>query len=173
MKSVKTKPNYKKLLADIGLTIETARENAVRIINTELVKANWEIGRHIIEFEQQGNERAEYGADLLARLSKDLRLQFGKGFGRRNILDMRRFYLTYSIWQAVPAKLSWTHIITLLAISDNTTRKFYEKQTAYENWSYRELERQIDSSHFMKSFFALFVVLLSSIAFYKKAKVKF
>jgi len=148
MKSIKTKPNYKKLLADIGVAIETARQNAVKAVNTELVKANWEIGRHIIEFEQQGNERAEYGADLLARLSKDLRLQFGKGFGRRNILDMRRFYLTYSIWQAVPAKLSWTHIITLLAISDNTTRKFYEKQTAHENWGYRELERQIDSSLF-------------------------
>jgi len=148
MKSIKTKPNYKKLLADIGVAIETARQNAVKAVNTELVKANWEIGRHIIEFEQQGNERAEYGADLLARLSKDLRLQFGKGFGRRNILDMRRFYLTYSIWQAVPAKLSWTHIITLLAISDNTTRKFYEKQTAHENWGYRELERQIDSPLF-------------------------
>jgi len=72
MKSVKAKPNYNKLLADIGVTIETARQNAVKAVNTELVKANWEIGRHIIEFEQQGNERAEYGTDLLARLSKDL-----------------------------------------------------------------------------------------------------
>jgi len=148
MKSVKTKPNYKKLLADIGFTIETARQNAVKAINTELVKANWEIGRHIVEFEQEGNERAEYGSALLARLSKDLKLQFGKGFGRRNILDMRRFYLCYQKWQAVPAKLSWTHIITLLAITDDNARKFYEKQSVHENWSYRELERQIDSSLF-------------------------
>jgi hypothetical protein len=72
MKSIKTKPNYKKLLADIGLAIETARQNAVKAVNTELVKANWEIGRHIVEFEQQGNGRAEYGTELLARLSKDL-----------------------------------------------------------------------------------------------------
>ena len=61
---------------------------------------------------------------------------------------MRRFYLCYQKWQAVPAKLSWTHIITLLALADDTTRKFYEKQAAYENWSYRELQRQIDSSLF-------------------------
>jgi hypothetical protein len=148
MKSVTTKPTYKKLLADIGFAIETARQNAVRAVNLELVKANWEIGRHIVEFEQQGNERAEYGSALLARLSKDLRLQFGKGFGRRNILDMRRFYLCYQKWQAVPAKLSWTHIITLLAITEDAARKFYEKQVVHENWSYRELERQIDSSLF-------------------------
>lgn len=142
------KPKYEKLLANIGLTIETARQNAVRIINTELVKANWEIGRHIVEFEQHGEERAEYGSDLLARLSKDLRQQYGKGFGRRNILDMRRFYLLYQKWQAVPAKLSWTHFIALLGITDETARKFYQQQAINENWSYRELERQIDSSLF-------------------------
>ncbi len=148
MKSVKANPIYNKLLVAIGLAIETARQNAIMAINTGLVKANWEIGRHIVEFEQQGNERAEYGSALLARLSKDLRLQFGKGFGRRTILDMRRFYLCYQKWQAVPAKLSWTHIITLLAITDDTARKFYEKQAVYENWSYRQLEGQIDSSLF-------------------------
>lgn len=146
MKSVKVKLNYNRLLKAIGLTIETTRRNAVRAINTELVKANWEIGRHIVEFEQQGQERAEYGSALLARLSKDLKHLYGKGFGRRNILDMRRFYLCYQKWQAVPAKLSWTHIITLLALTDDNVRKFYEKQTIHENWSYRELERQIDTS---------------------------
>jgi hypothetical protein len=70
MKSIKTKPNYKKLLADIGVAIETARQNAVKAVNTELVKENWEIGRHIVEFEQQCNERAEYGTELLARFPK-------------------------------------------------------------------------------------------------------
>ncbi len=142
------KPKYEKLLADIGSTIERARENAIRAINTELVKANWEIGRHIVEYEQRGEERAEYGSALLTILSKDLRQRYGKGFGRRNVLDMRRFYLNYSIWQAVPAKLSWTHFVALLGVSDDTARKFYEKQTIHENWSYRELERQIDSSLF-------------------------
>lgn len=106
------KPSSKKyvqLLDNIGSTIEQARQNAIRAVNTELVRANWEIGRHIVEYEQQGQERAEYGSALLARLSKDLRLRYGKGFGRRNILDMRRFYLSYQKWQTVSAKLSWSH----------------------------------------------------------------
>jgi hypothetical protein len=100
---------YKFLLDSIGQTIQVARQNAIKAVNTELVKANWENGRHIIEYEQHGNERAEYGTDILSRLSYDLKLRFGKGFGRRNILDMRRFYLAYPIWQTVSAKLSWSH----------------------------------------------------------------
>lgn len=143
-----SKNKYIQLLDSIGLTIEQARQNAVKAVNTELVKANWEIGRHVVEYEQHGQERAEYGSDLLSRLSKDLRQRYGKGFGRRNILDMRRFYLAYQKWQAVPAKLSWTHFVTLLGVSDDTARKFYEKQAILENWGYRELERQIDSSLF-------------------------
>lgn len=139
---------YTELLDSIGSAIEIARQNAVKAVNTELVKANWEIGRHIVEYEQHGEERAEYGSNLLATLSKDLRQRYGKGFGRRNILDMRRFYLTYQKWQAVPAKLSWTHLVTLLGISDDTARKFYEKQAVLENLGYRELERQINSSLF-------------------------
>jgi predicted nuclease of restriction endonuclease-like (RecB) superfamily len=143
-----SKNKYNDLLDTIGQTIETARQNAVKAVNTELVKANWEIGRHIVEFEQHGHERAEYGSDLLARLSKDLKLRYGKGFGRRNVLDMRRFYVAYPKWQTVSAKLSWSHFIVLLGVSDTTVRKFYEKQSIHENWSKRELERQIDSSLF-------------------------
>lgn len=67
-----SKRKYDKLLVNIGLTIEKARENAIKAINRELVKSNWEIGRHIIQFEQDGNERAEYGSDLLVKFSKDL-----------------------------------------------------------------------------------------------------
>lgn len=139
---------YSQLLDSIGLTIEQARQNAIKAVNTELVKANWEIGRHIVEYEQNGQERAEYGSKLLTRLSKDLRQLYGKGFGRRNILDMRRFYLAYQKWQTVSAKLSWSHYIALIAVSHDTARKFYEKHTLNENLSVRELERQIDSSLF-------------------------
>lgn len=146
MRVVKTK--YETLLAAIGLTIETARQNAVKAINTELVKANWEIGRHIVEFEQQGKERAEYGSDLLTRLSKDLAQQYGKGFGRRNILDMRRFYLAFQKWRTVSAKLSWSHYIALIGISDDNARKFYEKHAINDKLSVRDLERQIDASLF-------------------------
>ncbi|MFT4092968.1 MAG: PDDEXK nuclease domain-containing protein [Niabella sp.] len=151
MKSLKVKTvpsQYNKLLATIGATIATARNNAIKFVNAELVKANWQIGRHIVEFEQQGQERAEYGSALLTRLSKDLTHSYGKGFGRRNILDMRRFYLAYQKWQTVSAKLSWSHYIALIGISDDTSRKFYTRQALLENLSVRELERQIKSSLF-------------------------
>lgn len=142
------KNKYNNLLKNIGHTIETARFTAVSAVNAELVKANWEIGRHIIEFEQYGKDRAEYGSALLTSLSQDLRVRYGKGFGRRNILDMRRFYLLYPKWQTVSAKLSWSHFIVLVSISDENARNFYEKQSINENWSKRELERQVNSSLF-------------------------
>lgn len=137
---------YRKLISDIGITLKAARQNTVQVINEQLVKAYWEIGRHIVLFEQQGKERAEYGSELLARLSKDLKLNYGRGFSRRNVLDMRRFYITWQKWQAVPAKLSWTHIITLLGVSNEHARSFYAHQAVNEKWGYRELERQVDAS---------------------------
>ncbi len=141
-------PTYSQLLDSIGLAIEQARKNAFKAVNRELVKANWEIGKHIVEYEQNGQERAEYGTELLTKLSKDLRQRHGKGFGRRNILDMRRFYVAYPIWQTVSAKLSWSHYIALIAVSNDTERKFYEKHALNENLSVRQLERQINSSLF-------------------------
>ncbi len=138
--------HYRKLLSDIGVAIDHAKNNATVSINHELVKANWEIGKHIVEFEQKGNEKAEYGSELLSRLSRDLKHKFGRGFSRRNVLDMRRFYLTFPIWQALPAKLSWTHFIALLSINDPDARGFYIIRSIQENWSYRELERQINAS---------------------------
>lgn len=146
---MKTNKNtYNDLLKNIGQSIESGRLNALKAINLELVKANWEIGRHIVEFEQNGKDKAKYGSDLIAKLSKDLKFRYGKGFGRRNVLDMRRFYLTFPIWQTVSAKLSWSHIIVLLSISDDNARIFYENQSVKENWSKRELVRQMDSSLF-------------------------
>ena len=139
---------YKKLLDSIGSTIHRARNNASRAINTELVKSNWDIGKEIIEYEQQGHERAEYGSELLIKLSKDLTQQYGSGFGRRNILDMRRFYLTFQKWQTVSAKLSWSHYIELISVSDAAAREFYKNHSINENLSVRELQREIDSSLF-------------------------
>lgn len=139
---------YNSLLKNISNSVEQSRAHIIQKIHNELVKTYWEIGRHIVEFEQNGNERAEYGSSLLARLSKDLTLLHRKGFGRRNILDMRRFYIAFPIWQAVPAKLSWTHFVSLIGIENKHARSFYAKQSAIENWSYRELERQINASLF-------------------------
>lgn len=139
---------YKKLIDDIGSTLQRARENAVKAVNTELVIANWQIGKHIVEFEQNGKEKADYGSSLLTNLSKDLKASYGKGFGKSNIYLCRQFYLKYPIFQTLSGKLSWSHYAELLTISDDLTRSFYEKQSENENWGFREMKRQIDSSLF-------------------------
>ena len=162
---------YNQLLDNIGFTLQKARENAIKAINTELVKANWEIGRYIVEFEQQGKERAGYGSELLVSLSKDLKIEFGKGFSRSNLQLMRLFYIKYPNFQTVFGKseirqtvsgksaksqtlsgilLSWSHYAELLTVSDDLARSFYEKQSNKENWSFREMKRQIDSALFQR-----------------------
>jgi predicted nuclease of restriction endonuclease-like (RecB) superfamily len=139
---------YQRLVDSIGITIESARQKAIQAVNNELLKANWEIGKYIVDYEQHGNEKAEYGSSLLTNLSKDLKSRFGKGFSKSNIYLMRQFYLKYQIFQSVTGKLTWTHYAELLAVSDDHARSFYEKQAVSENWSVRELKRQISSSLF-------------------------
>jgi len=142
--------NYTELINNIGFSIQRARENAIRAINTELVRANWEIGKHIVEFEQQGREKAEYGSSLLANLTKDLKAKYGKGFSKSTIYLCRQFYIRYQKFQTVSGKLSWSHYAELLTISDDLSRSFYENQAIKENWSFRELKRQIDSALFQR-----------------------
>jgi predicted nuclease of restriction endonuclease-like (RecB) superfamily len=137
---------YKKLIKDIGFAIHTAKSNTLKLINTELVKVNWQIGKYIVEFEQDGKERAEYGSEIIEQISKDLKHEFGAGFSRRNVLDMRRFYLCYQKWQTVSAKLSWSHFTLLLSLSSDEARRFYEKKCISENLSVRDLEKNIQSS---------------------------
>ncbi|MGF1584590.1 MAG: YhcG family protein [Bacteroidales bacterium] len=139
---------YQKLVDSIGITIESARQRAIQAVNNELLRANWEIGKYIVEYEQHGNEKAEYGSSLLTNLSKDLKSRFGKGFSKSNIYLMRQFYLKYQIFQSVTGKLTWTHYAELLGVSDDIARGFYEKQAVNDNWSVRELKRQISSSLF-------------------------
>jgi predicted nuclease of restriction endonuclease-like (RecB) superfamily len=139
---------YQKLVDSIGITIESARQRAIQAVNNELLKANWEIGKYIVEYEQHGNEKAEYGSSLLTNLSKDLKSRFGKGFSKSNIYLMRQFYLKYQIFQSVTGKLTWTHYGELLGVSDDIAKGFYEKQAVNDNWSVRELKRQISSSLF-------------------------
>ena len=107
---------YLKLVDTIGVTIESARIRAVQAVNNELLKANWEIGKYIVEFEQNGNEKAEYGSSLLANLSKDLKLRFGKGFSKSNIYLMRQLFIKYPIFQSLTGNLiqSMIDLINLL-----------------------------------------------------------
>ncbi|TYQ24637.1 YhcG family protein [Pseudanabaena sp. UWO310] len=140
--------SYQQLIDRIGECLTQGQQRAFEQVNTLLVETYWQIGQYIVEFEQKGNERAEYGSRLLTQLSRDLKTAYGKGFSRRNVLDMRRFYVSYPKWQMVSAKLGWSHYTELLAISDDLARSFYEQQCIRDRWSVRELKRQKDSALF-------------------------
>ena len=150
MKKIPNTNKYSELLGNIGKLLEESRKAAIQKVNKILVQTYWNIGKRIVEFEQGGKEKADYGSELLKRLSNDLKERYGKGFSRRNILDMRRFYLTYKKWQTVSAKLNWSHYVEILSISDDLARSFYEKQCINENWSVRELKRQRNSGLFQR-----------------------
>ena len=114
---------------NIKQLMDQARNRVSREVNTILVQTYWEIGRLIVENEQGNIERAEYGKKLIADLSKRLTKEYGKGFSKSNLFNMRNFYLTFPIFQMLSGKLSWSHYCELLSISDEKKRSFYEKET--------------------------------------------
>jgi len=141
---------YQNLLSSISDTIAHGRQKAVLAVNSTMVDTYWKIGQYIVEFEQGGDARAEYGSTLLASLSKDLTSNLGKGFSLSNVKRMRQLYKTYPISAELPHQLSWTHFVELLKINDPLERSFYEKQTIIENWSTTELIRQKRSSLYLR-----------------------
>ncbi|MBU0628844.1 MAG: DUF1016 family protein [Nanoarchaeota archaeon] len=143
-----TSKNYERLLSNIGSLLEEGRKRAVVQLNNIIVDTYWNIGRQIVEFEQKGKEKAEYGSKLLENLSKDLKLKHGKGFSRSNIIYMRLFYIKYQKSETLSHQLSWSHYFELLKIEDDLERSFYENQCIKEKWSVRELKRQKDSALF-------------------------
>lgn len=139
---------YQNLIHQIGELFQSGRQRAIQSVNTVLVQTYWEIGRYIVEFEQQGNERAEYGTQLFERLSKDLTSQYGKGFGRSNLLYMRKLYLSFQISGTLSHLLTWSHYYEILKSDSDLEISFYSKQCEIEKWSVRELKRQMRSSLF-------------------------
>ncbi|MBX3154786.1 MAG: DUF1016 family protein [Deltaproteobacteria bacterium] len=147
------------LYTRIAEILEQARGQVARTVNTTMVNAYWLIGREIVEVEQAGATRASYGAELLQRLSQQLRARFGDGFGVRTLELIRRFYLAFptgsKISKSLPSEsgpfkpitfspaLSWTHYIILSRVPSEQARAFYEIEAARERWSVRQLERQI------------------------------
>jgi predicted nuclease of restriction endonuclease-like (RecB) superfamily len=123
---------------------------ANQAVNVQLLETYWRIGQHIVEFEQDGNERAAYGKALINNLSKDLSLLHGKGFSVSNVKRFRQFYLAYPIGATLLHQLSWSHVIKLLKIDEQIERDFYEKQTQHERWSVRELIRQKNTALFQR-----------------------
>lgn len=138
----------KSMIEQIETLLVNARRKVAAEVNTTLLSTYWQIGRLIVENEQQHNNRAEYGRQTLKTLSKILTQKFGKGFSVSNLQSMRRFYLTHEKQQTVSVKLSWSHYCELLIISDEQKRSFYEKECEKARWSVRELKRQIESSLF-------------------------
>lgn len=128
--------------------LKTARKTVVQSVNKTIVDTYFEIGRLIVEEEQNGNSKAEYGQNLIPELSQKLTTEFGKGFSTTNLKQMRTFYLTYSKGQTVSDefRLSWSHYLMLMRIDNVEERNFYEIETAENNWSLRELQRQFDSA---------------------------
>lgn len=128
--------------------LKSARKTVVQSVNKTIVDTYFEIGRLIVEEEQNGKSKAEYGKNLIAELSQKLTTEFGKGFSTTNLKQMRTFYLTYSKGQTVSDefRLSWSHYLMLMRIDNVQERNFYEIETAQNSWSLRELQRQFDTS---------------------------
>lgn len=166
---------YSNLLSRIAEILNQARTRVVREISKAQVLAYWEIGREIVEFEQKGKSRGEYGERLIERLSKDMSQKFGRGFSPTNLKMMRLFYQTFPIRQTLSDEshkgqkiqtssgkseislkssdqfepmLSWSHYCELLKVDEPLARSFYEQEAIQNNWSVRELKRQINSMLF-------------------------
>ena len=120
---------HKDAYSSIKELMDNARNNVAREVNNILIQTYWEIGRIIVEEEQGNSDRAEYGKQLVSDLSKKLTKEYGKGFSKSNLFNMRNFYLSFPISQTVSGKLSWSHYCELLSISDKQKRSFYEKET--------------------------------------------
>ena len=132
-------------VSDIRNIIITARTTAIRSVDFERVKMYWKLGARIFIEEQKGQDRAEYGAYLLQNVALEIEKEFGSGFSVRQLERARRFYRTYPIATALRTQLNWYQYRLLIQISDNDKREYYELETANNNWTGRELERQINS----------------------------
>ena len=151
-------PKYKSLIDSVGRLLSESKKRVASQINTALVSTYWNIGKYIVEFEQGGAVKAEYGSELLVKLSKDLSLSYGKGFSKSNLYQMRRFYLTFPTFQTLSGIsqiddnsshiLSWSHYFEILKADSELEINFYIKQCISDNWSVRELKRQMKSMLF-------------------------
>jgi len=119
------KGNYHRLIDSIGDLLRQARQRAFQEVNSILVKTYWEIGRHIVIYEQKNNLKAEYGSKLLDSIAQDLKKRYGRGFSRSNVIYMRMLYVKYPKSQTLSDQLSWSHYVELLGVSDDLARSFY------------------------------------------------
>lgn len=140
--------HYDALVKQITELVAQSKQKALHAVNSALVEMNWNIGKYIVEFEQNGNARAEYGAKLIPQLSRDLTLRLGNGYSKSNLANMRLLYLRFPIFQTVSGKLSWSHFIELITIDNDVERNFYYIESINQNWSVRDLRKQCDRGLF-------------------------
>jgi predicted nuclease of restriction endonuclease-like (RecB) superfamily len=133
------------LFQSVREIITQSREKVFRIANSTLLLTYWQIGKLIVEDEQKGKERAEYGKYTLKNLSKKLTLEFGKGFDESNLRNMRTFYHSFPICDALRHELSWTHYRLLIRLNNSDKMNYYLNESVQNNWNYRDLKRQINS----------------------------
>jgi predicted nuclease of restriction endonuclease-like (RecB) superfamily len=144
MKKIKSSTLYEKV-ADV---LDCARAHTYKTVNFVMVQAYWNIGKFVVEEEQNGKDRADYGKALIKELAKKLSTEYGKGFNITNISYMRQFYLTFKKFHSLRGELSWTHYRHLLRVENDDARLFYIDECIECNWSTRQLERQIDSFYY-------------------------
>ena len=147
--------NTGNILQDMRGIIEVARDNAYQAVNAALVQRNWLLGRRIVEEELGGGNRAEYGLEIIRKLSKELTDEYGKGFTKTNLYNFYMFYKMFpEIFHAASGKsvplLSWTHYRTLLQVKDEKARAWYAKEAAEQTWAVRTLQRNIDSQYYYR-----------------------
>jgi len=140
----------KEFVNDLKQIISESKRKVVSSINYIMLQTYWTIGKRIVEEEQKGDFKAEYGSSLLKEIAIELTNEFGRGYSKSNLFSMRKFYLEYQNTEIISLRLSWSHYLLLLSISDKNERSFYEKECINSNWSVRTLERQIDSSLYLR-----------------------
>jgi len=133
---------YNLLIRQISYLVQDSKKQVATTIDSVLVETYWNIGKYIVEFEQDGRSKAKYGDKLLVNLSNDLTTQLGKGYSKSNLFNMRLFYSRYPIFQTVSGKLGWSHIIELINIDNELERNFYLSESINESWSVRTLKQQ-------------------------------
>ena len=136
-----TNENINPIFEEIRDLINNSRNRVYSTVNTEMLSLYWNIGKIIMEI-QQGNERASYGDSVLNKLSQKLTAEFGKGFSKRNLERMRKFYIFFPIATTVSTQLSWSHYLELIKIEEEPKRNFYVQEAINSRWSVRELQRQ-------------------------------
>ena len=145
-----TQKDMDKLYRSVCKVIEQARSFVSVAANTAIVQQNWEIGRLIVEDEQGGKRKAEYGKAQIKGLADRLTVKYGRGYTLTNLKYMRQFYLAFPIGHALRGELSWTHYRLLLRVEDEKARTFYLNEAAENGWSSRQLERQINTFYYQR-----------------------